>query len=209
MQNAFSSFCSAVNRGVAWPGPRTKPTLWACCAMPLLIFCEWHNDGWWNSRVAFTRPFNRKYSTIKAALLFLGGQYKNQNHSVWNQLSTDKAHFAMTDYIVLQAVSLPLFFFFYFHSSAWKRHKQQIQIEHNDKKRKTERKKTTTTGAIFAPMHPFISQFRGTLKKKKKVISFVMCDSLFASMYTGNFIMAPPVILLLLSPISKRHPGTV
>lgn len=38
-----------------------------------------------------------------------------------------------------------------------------------------------------------------------------MCDSLFASVYTGNFLMGPPVILLLplLKLISKRHPGTV
>lgn len=117
----------------------------------------------------------------------------------------------MTDYIVLRAVSL-LFFFFFFHSGARWRHKQQIQIEHNDKKRKTERKKNNNNLSYFcaSALHPFISQFRGTLgKKKKKVISFVMCDSLFASMYTGNFIMAPPVILLLLAPISKRHPGTV
>lgn len=54
------------------------------------------------------------------------------------------------------------------------------------------------------PLHPLVSKFQGTLKK---VISFVMCDSLFASVYTGNFLMGPPVILLPL--ISKRHPGTV
>lgn len=37
-----------------------------------------------------------------------------------------------------------------------------------------------------------------------------MCDSLFASVRTGNFLMGPPVILLpLLKLISKRHPGTV
>lgn len=118
----------------------------------------------------------------------------------------------MTDYIVLRAVSL-LFFFFFFHSVAWWRHKQQIQIEHNDKKTKDRKKKKNNNNLSYfcaSALHPFISQFRGTLKKKKKkVISFVMCDSLFASMYTGNFIMAPPVILLLLAPISKTHPGTV
>lgn len=43
-------------------------------------------------------------------LSFLGGKYKNKNHSLWNRLLTDKSHFAMTDYIALQAVSI-LFFF--------------------------------------------------------------------------------------------------
>lgn len=83
-------------------------------------------------------------------------------------------------------------------------HKQQLQIEHNDKKK--ERKKTQLE--LFWHLTPASPHLRVPGHAEKKVISFVMCDSLFASMYTGNFIMAPPVILLL-PPISKRHPGTV
>lgn len=79
----------------------------------------------------------------------------------------------MTDYIVFAPSCEPTAppSFFNFQSGAWKRHKQPIQIEHSDKKRTTEslkKNKKKRLELFFAAMHPFISQFRGTLKKKKR-----------------------------------------
>lgn len=112
----------------------------------------------------------------------------------------------MTDYIVLRAVSL-LFFFLTFravHGGGTNSRSRSSTVIKNER----QKVKKTTTGAIFCTNVSLHLTVPG--HAKKKVISFVMCDSLFASMYTGNFIMAPPVILLLLlAPISKRHPGTV
>lgn len=106
-------------------------------------------------------------------------------------LLTDNSYFTAADYIVLQAVNI-LFFFFTVHEGSI-----------NSTCRSSTLIKTKNDSSYFSvlPLHPLVSKFQGTLRK---VISFVMCDSLFASVHTGNFLMGPPVILLPL--IFKKTP---
>lgn len=107
-------------------------------------------------------------------------------------LLTDNSYFTAADYIVLQAVNILFFFFFTVHEGSI-----------NSTCRSSTLIKTKNDSSYFSvlPLHPLVSKFQGTLRK---VISFVMCDSLFASVHTGNFLMGPPVILLPL--IFKKTP---
>lgn len=76
----------------------------------------------------------------------------------------------MTDYIVLRAVSL---LFFFSSSTALhgggtnSRSRSSTMIKKNERQKE---KKNNNNLSYFcaSALHPFISQFRGTLKKKKK-----------------------------------------
>lgn len=85
-----------------------------------------------------------------------------------------------------------------FYSVHKRKHKQFLQIEHNDKGKKNKRYELFWCVNRASP--PPVSGFRGTLKK---VISFVMRDSLFARVFTGNFLMIQPVVLLPVFPHSS------